>query len=64
MFGLYQLQVPSFIQSRLQQRLEGVRGGSVASVFILGAISALIVGACVSPLLISMLGVAISYNFV
>ncbi len=60
MFGLYQLQVPSFIQSRLQQRLEGVRGGSVASVFILGAISALIVGACVSPLLISMLGVAIA----
>lgn len=60
MFGLYQLQVPSFIQSRLQQRLKGVRGGSVAGVFVLGAVSALIVGACVSPLLISALGVAIA----
>lgn len=60
MFGLYQLQVPSFLQSRLHQRLEGVGGGSVAGVFVLGAVSALIVGACVSPLLISALGVAIA----
>jgi thioredoxin:protein disulfide reductase len=60
MFGLYQLQVPSFVQSRLQRRLEGVRGGSMVGVFVLGAVSALIVGACVSPLLISALSVAIA----
>lgn len=60
MFGLYQLQVPSLIQSRLHKRLDSVRGGSVAGVFILGVVSALVVGACVSPLLISALGVAIA----
>lgn len=60
MFGLYQLQMPGFIQSHLQRRLEGVRGGSVAGVFLLGTLSALIVGACVSPLLISALSVAIA----
>jgi thiol:disulfide interchange protein DsbD len=60
MFGLYQLQMPSFIQSRLQRRLEGVRGSSMVGVFVLGAVSALIVGACVSPLLISALSAAIA----
>jgi thiol:disulfide interchange protein DsbD len=60
MFGLYQLQVPGFMQSRLQRRLQGMRGGSLVGVFALGAVSALIVGACVSPLLISVLSVAIA----
>lgn len=60
MFGLYELQMPSFIQSRLQQTTQGLRGGSLAGTFGLGLVSALIVGACVSPLLISALGVAIA----
>lgn len=59
MFGLYEIQTPSFIQSRMQQKSQGLKGGSTPMVFVLGLLSALIVGACVSPVLISFLGVAI-----
>ena len=58
MFGLYEIQMPSAIQSRLTSGSQGL-GGSIWMVFILGAASALIVGACVSPLLISVLSIAI-----
>ncbi|MCR4301130.1 MAG: protein-disulfide reductase DsbD [Sulfuricaulis sp.] len=60
LFGFYDLQMPSFIQSRLHQRTHHTKGGSYVGVFILGLVSALIVGACVSPVLISVLGVAIA----
>jgi len=59
MFGFYELQMPSFIQSRLQAHSQKLKGGSIVGVFLMGIISALIVGACVSPLLISILAVAI-----
>jgi thiol:disulfide interchange protein DsbD len=59
MFGLYEIQMPSAIQSRLQQQTQGMAGGKLVMVFVLGIISALIVGACVSPLFIGALGVAI-----
>lgn len=60
MFGFYELQAPAFLQSRLQQRTQGPGGTSLAGVFALGLVAALIVGACVAPLLISALGVAIA----
>lgn len=60
MFGFYELQVPSGIQSRLHMHSDRFKNGSFIGVFILGAISALIVGACVSPLLISALSIAIA----
>ncbi len=60
LFGLYELQMPGFIQSHLHHRTHHLKGGSYIGVFILGLFSALIVGACVSPVLISALGVAIS----
>lgn len=60
MFGFYELQMPGFIQSRLHSRTQRLKGGSLIGVFLLGLVSALIVGACVSPLLISALGVAIA----
>ncbi len=59
MFGVYEIQMPSAIQSRLQNRTRSMQGGALSVVFVLGMISALIVGACVSPLLIVALGVAI-----
>lgn len=59
MFGLYELRMPSFIQSRVHARVQGLRGGTLTGVFLLGLASALIVGACVSPLLISVLSAAI-----
>jgi len=60
MFGLFTIQLPSFIQSRLNAESQGIKGGNMGMVFILGMISALILGACVSPVLISFLSVAIS----
>lgn len=60
MFGFYEIQVPSAIQSRLQERSQKLRGGTVLGVFLMGVLSAAIVGACVSPLLISVLGLAMS----
>jgi thiol:disulfide interchange protein DsbD len=60
LFGLYDLQMPSFIQSHLHHRTHHLRGGSFIGVFFLGLVSALIVGACVSPVLISALGAAIA----
>ncbi len=60
MFGLYDIQMPSFIQSRMAEKSQGIKGGSTPMVFILGMLSALIVGACVSPVLISFLSLAIA----
>jgi len=60
MFGLFEIQLPSSIQSRLANTSQGIKGGSALWVFVLGLISALIVGACVSPVLISFLGLAIA----
>ena len=59
MFGLFELQMPGFIQSKIQSRT-GNLGGTIPMVFILGLFSALIIGACVSPVLISFLGIAVS----
>ena len=59
MFGLFEIQMPSFVQSRLQDRTQGLAGGRLGMVFVLGLISALIVGACVSPILVSALSIAI-----
>jgi len=60
MFGLFDLQMPSFIQSRLHYHSHKVKGGSYIGAIFLGIVSALIVGACVSPVLLSVLGVAIT----
>ena len=40
MFGLFEIQMPSFVQSRLQDRTHGVAGGTLGMVFVLGLISA------------------------
>ena len=59
MFGLFTLQLPSTLQSWLSSRSGTLSGGSIVMIFLLGSLSALIVGACVSPLLVSILSVAI-----
>ena len=48
MFGMYQLQMPAAIQPRLMQASEQQSAGKLAGVFIMGALSALIVGPCVA----------------
>ena len=48
MFGLYELQVPAGLQSRLSTVSNRQSSGKLAGVFAMGAISALIVGPCVA----------------
>ncbi|WP_034302863.1 protein-disulfide reductase DsbD [Herbaspirillum sp. RV1423] len=48
MFDFYQLQVPAALQSKLMQASEKQGGGKLLGVFVMGAISALIVGPCVA----------------
>ena len=51
MFGYFELQVPSFLQSRLTESSNRLKGGRFLAVFVMGALSALIVGPCVAPAL-------------
>ncbi len=60
MFGVYTIQLPAFLQSKLDVESRKLKGSSFVMVFALGAVSALILGACVSPVLISFLSVAIA----
>lgn len=58
MFNVYQLQMPAALQTRLTQVSEGQRNskaGKLIGVFLMGAISALIVGPCVTGPLIGAL---------
>jgi len=48
MFGFYELQLPSFLQSKLAETANKQKGGSLHSAAIMGALSALIVGPCVT----------------
>jgi thiol:disulfide interchange protein DsbD len=48
MFGFYELQVPAALQSKLAGASNRQASGKLAGVFIMGAISALIVGPCVA----------------
>jgi thiol:disulfide interchange protein DsbD len=48
MFDVYQLQVPATLQTRLSSASGRQSSGKLAGVFVMGAISALIVGPCVA----------------
>ncbi|MFC3716614.1 protein-disulfide reductase DsbD [Luteimonas soli] len=48
-FGLYELQLPAALRSKLGRVSDRQRGGSLAGVAAMGALSALIVGPCVAP---------------
>ena len=48
MFGFYELQLPSFLQSRFTEASNRMKGGNLVGVFAMGALSALIVGPCVA----------------
>ena len=48
MFGFYELQLPTALQSKLSEESGHLRGGRGVGVFAMGALSALIVGPCVA----------------
>lgn len=55
MFGVYELQVPTAIQTRLTAAGSKGKAGSFAGTVFLGAISALVVSTCVAPPLVAAL---------
>ncbi|SEF54923.1 thiol:disulfide interchange protein DsbD [Thauera chlorobenzoica] len=59
MFGFYELQLPSALQSRLADSASHSKGGSLGGVTAMGVLSALIVGPCVAaPLAGALLYIA------
>jgi thiol:disulfide interchange protein DsbD len=57
MFGMFELQMPSAIQTRLSNLSNNQRTGTFVGTAIIGALSALIVTACVAPPLVATLAV-------
>src|SRR6202011_4814042 len=57
MFGAYTLQMPSALQTRLTSVSNQQKSGSYVGCFVMGALSALVVTACVAPALIAALSV-------
>ncbi|HEY0721541.1 MAG TPA: protein-disulfide reductase DsbD [Gammaproteobacteria bacterium] len=55
MFGFYELQLPSALQTKLSEISNKQQGGSLLGVAIMGLLSALIVGPCVAPPLMGAL---------
>jgi thiol:disulfide interchange protein DsbD len=57
MFGAYDLQMPSGLQSKLSSISGNQKSGTMVGAFVMGALSSLIVTACVAPALIAALTV-------
>src|SRR5690606_30433882 len=57
MFGAYTLQMPSALQTRLTNVSNQQRTGTFVGTFVMGALSALVVTACVAPAIIAALSV-------
>ncbi len=57
MFGAFDLQMPSSIQSKLATVSGNQKSGTAIGAFVMGALSALVVTACVAPALIAALTV-------
>lgn len=55
MFGFYNLQLPSSLQSKLSEFSNKQQGGTLIGVSIMGVLSALIVGPCMAPPLMGIL---------
>lgn len=55
MFGVFTMQMPGFIQTRVAQLSNRQRGGSFGGVAVMGILSALIVTTCVGPVLVAAL---------
>lgn len=57
MFGVFHMQMPAAIQTRLAQLQHRQSGGTFAGTAVIGALSALIVTTCVAPPLVATLAV-------
>jgi thioredoxin:protein disulfide reductase len=57
MFGLFTVQMPAFVQTRVAQISNQQSAGTLGGVAVMGALSALIVTTCVGPALVAALAV-------
>lgn len=65
MFGVYQMQMPAFIQARLVSASEKQKAGKLIGVFVMGALSALIIGPCVAaPLAAALVYISQTHDVV
>jgi len=65
MFGFYELQLPATLQSRLSSTSNRLKGGTLTGVFLMGVLSAIIVGPCVAaPLAGALLYISQSHDLV
>jgi len=65
MFGLYELQLPVALQSKLAETSGRIKGGHATGVFLIGVFSALIVGPCLAaPLAGALLYISQSHDVV
>jgi thiol:disulfide interchange protein DsbD len=65
MFGFYELQMPNFIQSWFNKEANQMKGGNLAGVFVMGVLSAVIVGPCVAaPLAGALLYISRTHDVV
>lgn len=55
MFGLFELQMPSFIQTRVARASNQQKSGTLLGTFVMGVLSSLIVTTCVAPPLVGAL---------
>lgn len=58
MLGAWELKIPSALQTGLNNSTSRFKAGSLLGSYFIGLISALIIGACVGPLVIGVLGLA------
>lgn len=65
MFEVFELQLPAFVRNRLNNASQNLSGGRIASLFGIGALSALVVSPCVSaPLAGSLLYISATQDAV
>ena len=65
MFGFYELQLPAALQSKLSNTSNKLHGGHLSGVFVMGALSAIIMGPCVAaPLAGALLYIGQSHDAV
>jgi len=64
MFGFYDLQLPAGLQTKMTEKSNKIPGGAYSGVFVMGALSALIIGPCVAaPLSGALLYIGQSGDF-
>ncbi len=62
MFGFYNIQMPSSIQSKLTEISGKQQGGTLFGVAIMGALSALIIGPCGGPITFAVMTISAASN--